>query len=96
MSAYPAPRWRWERGSAHGKKWKFPGYLADTVVVWAFWVPISGPEALVRMRCHRAKDSTWASGVGSNPRCRAPWLYVSFFCRPVLKPVDKESEVIIR
>lgn len=36
-----------------------------------------GPEALVKMRCHRAKASTWASGVGAGLQCRAPWLYVS-------------------
>lgn len=73
-----------------------PRVTADAVVIWAFWVPVSGPEALVRMRCHRAKDSTWASGAGADPQCRAPWLYVSSSFRPVLKPVDKESEVTIR
>lgn len=35
-------------------------------------------------------------GVGADPQCRALWLNGSSSCRPVLKPVDKESEVIIR
>lgn len=60
-----------------------------------FGCPVSGPEALSSMRCPSAEDSTWASGVGVDPQCKASWLCVSS-CRPELKPVDKEYEVIMK
>lgn len=35
VSACPAPLWRWGRGSARGKKQRFPGCLGDRGVLWA-------------------------------------------------------------
>lgn len=93
MSACPAPLWRWGKGSARGKTQRFPGYLGDTV--WfGLWVPYLWTTGS-SMGCHSAEDSTWASGMGVDPQCKASWLCVSS-CRPELKPVDKESEVVMK